>query len=235
MDEIIVPEIALAKEITSVDLNTEATEQIAGNDGGASDFYPSDNDSDLPSQYRFTDESRLKYLNRAQKMISDWQDGWNARSCQFTSGSAPVNPGFAGPGNAWIAEMKKFNSQEKRWVSKGPVLLYFLAEPCQRLVANYVYGTKSIAMNLRIYEHMEKYISTKSNQKTIIISSMGSNSIVQATVDCQTVPMQQFFGTQMAELDNVFVSKCESSVCSVPEPESSIWGLSFLSVDGTIF
>ena len=53
------------------------------------------------------------------------------------------------PDMYWIAQMQRFNLEERRWVNKGPVLLYLLqgSSECQ-LVGNYLYSTKSIAMNL---------------------------------------------------------------------------------------
>lgn len=51
-------------------------------------------------------------------------------------------------GNAWMCTLSRYNRQG-RWVNKGPVFLHFLSDTISRLVGNYMYGTKSIALNFQ--------------------------------------------------------------------------------------
>ena len=61
-------------------------------------------------------------------------------------------PGYpAAPDHFWMAQMRKFNIQEQRWVNKGPVLFYFLQNPDggRQWVGSYLYSTNSVALNLQ--------------------------------------------------------------------------------------
>ena len=63
------------------------------------------------------------------------------------------------PAQFYLAQMSKFNQEEKRWVNKGPVLLYIYAQADKppQLVANYLYGTKSVVINMTLWEFWERY------------------------------------------------------------------------------
>lgn len=50
--------------------------------------------------------------------------------------------------------MARFSHTENRWVDKGPVMVYVSQG---RLMANYLYGTKSVAIDLVVYEQIDKY------------------------------------------------------------------------------
>jgi hypothetical protein len=64
----------------------------------------------------------------------------------------PTYPSFIGlPADTvyWVVKLSRFNPDEKRWVNKGPVILYFSFNDRPRLMANYLYSTKSTCLDLQ--------------------------------------------------------------------------------------
>lgn len=76
-----------------------------------------------------------KYYERAVSMI---QDASNSRYFGLPSDTV-----------FWVVKLSRFNPDEKRWVKKGPVILYFINEERPRLMANYLYSTKSTCIDLQ--------------------------------------------------------------------------------------
>ncbi|KAI9203375.1 uncharacterized protein BJ171DRAFT_150656 [Polychytrium aggregatum] len=113
-------------------------------DDDASDFFPSDGDEDGPVFTRLTKSSRDKYLHRAQKING-------AMMLVFQS----TNIQFQGP---YLANYRKRNEDEKRWVKKGPVVIYITdgglhtgyssVSKIPRILAYYAYGDYSVALNM---------------------------------------------------------------------------------------
>lgn len=103
---------------------------------GASDFFPSDceDDEEVVTHTRLNRHSAQKYYERGSRAF---------HSILGTSGTTQVQPPH------WISTLHKYSVEERRWVNKGPVLLYFVQFGTRiRLVANYLYGIKSIALNM---------------------------------------------------------------------------------------
>jgi len=46
------------------------------------------------------------------------------------------------------AHLYRWKPEEKRWTKKGPIILFIIEEE-RRLLGYYVYGTKSVALNMR--------------------------------------------------------------------------------------
>lgn len=49
----------------------------------------------------------------------------------------------------WVVKMAKFSRSENRWVNKGPVVVYFVNEKAPRLQGNYLYGTKTLCIDMK--------------------------------------------------------------------------------------
>lgn len=144
-------------------------------------------------------------------------------------------PGRQLPTKYWVASMSKFNTEERRWVNKGPVILYYLAAmgdaaPLQ-LVANYLYSTKSIALNFRVFEHMGIYAQWPSSSRSMVFSTCRFNFNIQINTQSVKVPLSYFFpGVESFNFLPVF--KCESFGSAIQEDNASIFSLKFLSGQG---
>jgi hypothetical protein len=108
-----------------------------GNEGSnqASDYHPSDEGEGPEDAPNVMIPKRGKYLNRAALMVQ------TPEVANFI-GLQPNSP-------YWVIKLARFSVQEKRWVNKGPVMLYFLNHNnTPRLVGNYLYSTKSICIDI---------------------------------------------------------------------------------------
>ncbi len=90
-------------------------------------------DQDVVTHTQFNKHSAEKYHFRGQHTF--WHITSRAR--------CPHQPPF------FICTLRKHSSKERRWIDKGPVVLYFMkfGEKIQ-LMANYLYGIKNIAINM---------------------------------------------------------------------------------------
>jgi hypothetical protein len=102
-------------------------------EGGQSDYHPSDDGEGGDSPQTVVHVSkREKYTQRAAQMFkSSHEDRY-----------------LLDPTKYYVVKLTKYSTTEKRWVNKGPVVIYFnndLNRP--RLVGNYLYSTKSICLD----------------------------------------------------------------------------------------
>jgi hypothetical protein len=135
----------------------------------------------------------------------------------------------------WITKIAKFSKVENRWVNKGPVLVYFANEHHPRLMGNFIYGTKSVCLDLQcifhiylVFEHFDVFMKHYNNNRCQF-STFGH----QATRHCETctekIALGEFFPTIPDDGQPVY--KCISKVHSVQEPESTIFTIKFLNHD----
>jgi hypothetical protein len=198
------------EESTMDDLEEEELELIQFehplNDDDCSDYYPSDHEA-----LALNERTRNKYTNRAIQAVKTWT-------------VLPRDPLVNG--NIWIAQIYK---SSKRLVPKGPSLIYFVNDTPLRLCANYLFGTKSIAFNICLYEFMHpRYVSV--SNRTITFTSLGRGAVNHAEIHSEVVPLNEYIPQADS---NVRVLKCTSNVTAIPEPHAQIWSLEFLDEDRT--
>ncbi|KAJ8331592.1 hypothetical protein BDV3_000622 [Batrachochytrium dendrobatidis] len=170
---------------------------------GESDYCPSDVDTaDIHLSRKILATQRAqKYCQRAHTTFSDL--------CRFHY-TPPMTP----PSGYWIARLSKYNLERKRWANKGPVLVYFLEDWPARFVGNYLYGSRSVAFNIQLFETLEKFYSVHDSR--ITINTQGHNTISKAYIQTESVPLNSYF-PEAATHGNLPVYKCESVI--VPENE----------------
>jgi hypothetical protein len=96
----------------------------------------------------------------------------------------------------------------------------YLSQNPYMIKANYLYGTKSSAIDLILYEQIDIYWQ-RYEENRLQFSSFGYNLIR----NCQIRP-------EKWSVDGVEVMKCISRVYARQEERSTIFTLKFLSVDG---
>ncbi len=104
-------------------------------DDGRSDFWPSDVeiDQDVVTHTQYNKQSAEKYNFRGSHTFHHVLQ--NAK-CMHQP------PSF-------ICTLKKYSIEERRWIDKGPVVLYFTKYGNRiHLNANYLYGIRTLALNM---------------------------------------------------------------------------------------
>ncbi|KNC97844.1 uncharacterized protein SPPG_06840 [Spizellomyces punctatus DAOM BR117] len=137
----------------------------------------------------------------------------------------------------WIARMRKYNRHEHRWMDKGPVVLYIPPGRPDWLCANYLYGMKSIALNMKIPEHWARYQSFSG--KYALFSTCGHNGIFRSTWKYHLVPITSLIPNQLlerfadAEPDRHMVMHYVHKVVPVQQRTPTTVLLRFVDVSGS--
>lgn len=153
------PELPLQEDMTQ-----DSNQTFKEEDDGRSDFWPSDceDDEEVVTHTKYNRESAAKYNLR----------GTTTFHYILKDAGSTHQPPF------WVCTLKKFSFEEARWVDKGPVLLYFSRFGNRiQLVANYLYGIKSVAMNMERTFDLKKDALTFKFVKT---RSTCSRSVLKA-------------------------------------------------------
>ena len=109
-----------------------------------------------------------KYYERAIQMVQDPHT--NGRKFGL-----PPNTIF------WVVKLSRYNHSKQRWVRKGPVILYFVNLEKPRLMANYLYSTKSTCLDLELNEHFDLYLKNYNNNHCQF-STFKLNAVKQALI-----------------------------------------------------
>ena len=169
---------------------------------GKCGFVDSDDDNEAP-RTKWTSLAK-KYTERAFKMITDWN------SDASIGQRAPPNPAD----NAWIVRLAKF---DEKWASCGPVMLHFTLDEPQRLVGHYLYGTRSVALNMVLFEELnisrtgQRFFIPNSIRKSITLSTMGRNTIINSEIHLTPIEIEP----------RVFITKCTHLPTPVAEPSAT--------------
>jgi hypothetical protein len=180
----------------------------------ASDFYPSDPE-DIPfiSANVSMEEKRKKYQNRGLKIFRDLTENL----------SAPWKNELD-PNNAFLSNMYKFNSEKRRWVKKGPIVIFILSKQF-RLVTYNLYGQQTPSLNIKLWEFMSKF--SRTTDKMILFNSFGRNFKNKVFIDTSVVYLRDMLDTsrltdkEKSLIQNEKVNICNSTVIPYPEDESS--------------
>jgi hypothetical protein len=100
---------------------------------------------------------------------------WNSCTCEHHLNSPTLKIGE----NAFVVNLYRFSLSKNKWNKKGPVILYIHNN---RMIANYIFGDKIVALNFQVYEHLANYAKMDSIQRKFVFSSMGFNSNLTADV-----------------------------------------------------
>jgi hypothetical protein len=132
----------------------------------------------------------------------------------------------------WITRLSTFSPTQRRWVNKGPMILYFANEATPRLMGNYLYGTQSYCIDMQVYEHFE-FMLRNQHVHSCQFSSFGYHAVRQCDTMTEKVPLQRFF-PNVKEM-SLPVYQCTSIVQLVPEPCHSLFTVRFLNHQGILF
>ncbi|KAJ3291178.1 hypothetical protein HK104_006286 [Borealophlyctis nickersoniae] len=159
---------------------TRTTVQYVQNEDDASDYYPSDEESEIPG--RTVTHSKMRRL-RVTTVLRDVTYNYSRKT-----------PPAPGPRLYWYAQMRKYKVNPKdgmsQWVNKGPVLVHVNPTNPNNIVANFVYGMRTVALNMIIPELFEHHI-LQITPRTVIFSTCKNNFITGADSECATVTCQE--------------------------------------------
>lgn len=183
-------------------------------DDDASDFYPSDPE-DLPyiSAHTSIEQKRKRYQTRGLKIFRDLTENL----------SAPWRNELDG-GNAFLSNMYKFNDEKKRWVKKGPIVIFILPNQF-RLVTYNLYGQQAPSLNIKLWEFMSKYYKTNSNM--LLFNSFGRNFKNKVYITTSTVYLKDIVDAtkltpnELSLIQTEKVNICNSTVVPYPEMNAS--------------
>ncbi|KAJ1330772.1 hypothetical protein BSLG_009224 [Batrachochytrium salamandrivorans] len=202
-----------AQDIVYSNLN-DPPKETADSDG-ASDYCPSDIDSmeTFSSRRDLIVHRASKYHERAQSTFA------NLCRVHYTF---PMTP----PTSYLVAKLSKYNLEKRRWADKGPVLVYFLEGQPTRLVSNYLYGSRSVAFNIQIFETLEKFFNLSGAR--ITINTQGYNTVSKAYIQTEAVPLESYFPGQISH-GSLPIYKCDSIIVPENEQMPSLISLRFRS------
>ncbi|KAJ3046615.1 hypothetical protein HK097_000690, partial [Rhizophlyctis rosea] len=138
----------------------------------ASDYYPSDDELSKSTEYRL--KRRKICLERAESV-------YNSLTKYY--GTQPM---------FWLAQMAKFKQGDDgswRWSGKGPVMVHINPQRPNHLVAHYLYGMKSVALNICVPEVWTHFFEND-HQNSVIFSTCNSNFVTEIMSQCQVVPLE---------------------------------------------
>ncbi|KAI9104581.1 hypothetical protein DFS34DRAFT_645279 [Phlyctochytrium arcticum] len=191
------------------------------NDDTASQYYPSDDETEeglqgprpSPQMWKTRAETVLASLSQAYQL--------NAKDLPH-----------------WIARLRKFNKYEQRWMDKGPVLVYSPPGRPDWLCANYLYGMRNVALNMKIPEHWTRYQSF--NGRYAMFSTCGHNGTFQSTWQfayvpvANLIPLEKLTLEQQQEAFNSSVMRFDHRIVPVQEKSASILLLKFADLAGQV-
>ncbi|KAI8894733.1 hypothetical protein BC833DRAFT_603825 [Globomyces pollinis-pini] len=168
---------------------------LGPSDQGHSDYYSSD-DGDGPDVGTMYPKKK-DYKLRAQNMLT------------FLP---PIQ-------HHWVIKMARYNSNERRWVNKGPVMIYFIhhANEPVRLIGHYLYSTKSICFDIQLYEFFKFFIKHYPSNR-IRFSTFKQNGVKSATIQTNAILMNQ---------QKIF--QCRSVIEMVQEDHASLFDFKFIN------
>ena len=122
------------------------------------DTFPSSINStianDDASDYLGSDDGLGPNDEEVQRDARGYQKYFERASSLIQNPNYPCYFGLPADTVYWVVKLSRFNSDERRWVNKGPVILYFNFNEHPRLMANYLYSTKSTCLDLQCNNYL---------------------------------------------------------------------------------
>ncbi|KAJ3034182.1 hypothetical protein HDV00_005401 [Rhizophlyctis rosea] len=153
----------------------------------ASDLYPSDDEGQIQS---FDRRQLRQQKNYTRCMFLYTNFGCNEdlyRQCGQKTFTYKLTS------NVWFAQMWRMRPNDPesqcRWSNKGVVMIHVNPNEPERLMAHFVYGTKSVALNMRVPEiwtHFQKYTAN-----TVAFSTCGANYSTTTANSPREVPLTE--------------------------------------------
>lgn len=109
-------------------------------------------------------------------------------------------------------------------------MIYFINVPGEpkRLIGNFLYGTRSVCMDLQLYENMDCYWRHLQGNR-LQFSSFGHNAIIHADIVTEKV------SAVCDSSHSIPLYECKSVISSRQEPSSTCFTLKFLSHESNFF
>ncbi|TPX47475.1 hypothetical protein SeMB42_g03289 [Synchytrium endobioticum] len=166
----------------------------------ASDYYPSDDEDEISSlpRNRLTLDTNV-FDARANPHIQEMQ----AR--------------FGNLVECFVATMSKYNTDKGRWVQKGPVVISVMVVFPARITASYMYGTKSLALNLRVFPILDYIMNV--NRLRVLFSTFGVNAINTTATQVFETTIGDFYPSMAG--DATKIKYCQSDIIPIQEERGS--------------
>ncbi|TPX37729.1 hypothetical protein SmJEL517_g00481 [Synchytrium microbalum] len=161
------------------------------NTDDASDYYPSDAEDENPNgpKKRLTRGNLDIFSSRAAPTVLEMQNRFGNQVAYA------------------FANMRRYNTTERRWVDKGPIIIFIILAFPARITANYLYGTKSLALNLRVFPFLDYILRV--NRLRVWFSTFGANSVNTATVEEFRTKVSEYYSTEVGDNRQITIVKTD--------------------------